>query len=830
MKKDIILLAALSFLVFLLLSPLLFGWLGVFTDDYYETFSRLCFNARSIQGGALPLWDPHVFAGGRVNFLPNTDMWYWPHYPFFSLVDLRNLNAAYTVLMKLPLVLHWIFCALAAYGLGRWGIRLHPVGAALGATIYALGGGMAYNICDPATVYAVVWVPMALWGIIAFAWQGKRWLGIAAAASIAFLGPCGSDVRAVFSLLTVIIALTVISLVFFRSEGGRKIGRLLLLGALVFIIGLLLSGPYWAAMYQVSSIYRSGSLLDLSRSASEAFSMPWHYLVTILVPDFYGTLTNHAGVDLGISDLSEYSYIEGNLTGGYWLVMIWALGIAAAWRSRKLVKPTGRLGHWFLVGVLLYLFSILLVTGRYSPFYRLLARSCPVFSLPYAARWRVLQHLGSALITGVTVHWFWTARRSLSRKMIATVLLSTLILVGWQGFRFLSPGPSRVFSYGWDHYRSWLLRGPLLYLLLLSAGSLWLLWAARKRYAPAVLLAAVLGESTILAFLVIYFLSWGRTPEWVHYKSPVESEFFRWTEHPSLFNHPSPRSGPLRACYYFSMLDQVATLHGGDYLLGHNSKPLLPRLRRILQKITIGYPYALRLTHPRSKFFSNMSVRHLVLDRPDALPPELADSRLLPGNKKLYGYQLKTTLPRAFTQDRVVECAPDEARHELLSGDLRRAAFLEESKRLAVSGERSAGNKILPNAEVISYKEFREREKQGMKSQMVKGFKELQKLNRIERVWLPSPNRMNILIEVKKPALLVTTDIFYPGWRVSVDGQPETPLRVNYLQRGVWLDKGTHKVQWVFRPPAVKWGFMLLGLGFIGLVGLVIWPRRKLKI
>ena len=129
----------------------------------------------------------------------------------------------------------------------------------------------------------------------------------------------------------------------------------------------------------------------------------------------------------------------------------------------------------------------------------------------------------------------------------------------------------------------------------------------------------------------------------------------------------------------------------------------------------------------------------------------------------------------------------------------------------------------------MSYKEFREIERDDKKSQPEKRFEELQKINRIKYVRLPSPNRMNIQIEVKKAALLVTTDVFYPGWRVKVDGRDKNPLRVNYLQRGVWLSKGLHQVEWLFRPPAVKWGFMLLGFGIIGLVGLVIWPRRGVK-
>jgi hypothetical protein len=52
----------------------------------------------------------------------------------------------------------------------------------------------------------------------------------------------------------------------------------------------------------------------------------------------------------------------------------------------------------------------------------------------------------------------------------------------------------------------------------------------------------------------------------------------------------------------------------------------------------------------------------------------------------------------------------------------------------------------------------------------------------------------------RRPALLVLTDLHYPGWKVLVDGRDAALERVDYLLRGVMLEPGTHRIEFVYRP------------------------------
>jgi hypothetical protein len=62
------------------------------------------------------------------------------------------------------------------------------------------------------------------------------------------------------------------------------------------------------------------------------------------------------------------------------------------------------------------------------------------------------------------------------------------------------------------------------------------------------------------------------------------------------------------------------------------------------------------------------------------------------------------------------------------------------------------------------------------------------------------PERMAATTDARARALLVTADVFLPGWEARIDGR-EVPLeRVDYLLRGVVVPAGRHEVELTYRP------------------------------
>ncbi len=68
---------------------------------------------------------------------------------------------------------------------------------------------------------------------------------------------------------------------------------------------------------------------------------------------------------------------------------------------------------------------------------------------------------------------------------------------------------------------------------------------------------------------------------------------------------------------------------------------------------------------------------------------------------------------------------------------------------------------------------------------------------------------IHYVVRCEKEALLLTTEVAYPGWRAWIDGQEAPLLRANYIQRAVQVPAGTHLVTMRFEPEGWRIGMIL---------------------
>ena len=88
-------------------------------------------------------------------------------------------------------------------------------------------------------------------------------------------------------------------------------------------------------------------------------------------------------------------------------------------------------------------------------------------------------------------------------------------------------------------------------------------------------------------------------------------------------------------------------------------------------------------------------------------------------------------------------------------------------------------------------------------------------------------NDVVIQTESNVPKLLFLSDVYDPGWSVSVDGKPATLLRADFDFRAVAVSSGTHTVRMRYRPVSVRLGLMMAGFATL-ILGLFILRKRKL--
>ncbi len=87
--------------------------------------------------------------------------------------------------------------------------------------------------------------------------------------------------------------------------------------------------------------------------------------------------------------------------------------------------------------------------------------------------------------------------------------------------------------------------------------------------------------------------------------------------------------------------------------------------------------------------------------------------------------------------------------------------------------------------------------------------------------------RLVIRAECETPGVLVVADAWYPGWSVTVDGEPAELLRANYAFRGVVLPEGEHEVVFTFRPSTWSAALPMCAVGLLVVIALLVWPTRE---
>ena len=66
------------------------------------------------------------------------------------------------------------------------------------------------------------------------------------------------------------------------------------------------------------------------------------------------------------------------------------------------------------------------------------------------------------------------------------------------------------------------------------------------------------------------------------------------------------------------------------------------------------------------------------------------------------------------------------------------------------------------------------------------------------------PNRLTYDVNSGKGGILVFSEIYYPGWTATVDGEPAELGRVDYLLRAMQVKPGRHEVVLSFFPKSVN--------------------------
>jgi Bacterial membrane protein YfhO len=717
----------------------------------------------------VPLWDPYIL-GGR-SFLGD------PQSAVLSPFSAPSYGLPFWDSLAVAAALKLFVAAFGAFLLGR----------ALGMRF---GGALLSGLVFGFSLWAVTWVSwphMSVWAFL-------PWLCLLAEACVRRPGPLPfAGLAAVVGLqfvgghpassLQVLLVLALFWLVRTLADRGlreRRGWRLLTL------FGAVLTGTALAAVALVPFVELLAHSSDATAraDASELLHQPSRYLLGVFLPDYWGRKASALQFGTG---LEERAYYVAALP-----LMLAAVALAVTSALRRVaVALTGA--------------ACLSIAAGLPPLYDLVV-ALPGFDSANNGRFAVITVLCLAVLAGWGLDELAGGRALPRRRVVvgvATGLLALPLLIAAVDHEFGRKALGQALKVAFVLEDPPPRNPPVVKLAavvewaLLGGAALLLIWLRlRGRVGAAAFTAMALG----LVALDLFRAGLGYNPaipeshavqpvtpalRYLQERQPARFSALRITDTLALA-YPMPPNVAMRYRIqdargyvipteerYFSLWRDV--VHRGEgcyYLFCTQEPPANERSYRALALLGVRY----LLQHPDDPPAAGLTP---VYDGPDA--------RI---------YRNPAALPRAFLVDRQVVADGADAARETVTArgfPVRAAAVTERPLRGLATG--GSGTVSPGSARVADYK--------------------------AERVVVDT--------DARRPALLVLTDNWFPGWKARVDGRDVPVERVDYLIRGVAVPAGRHRVEFRYQPASwrIGWIVSLVALLAIVAVALLGWRAAR---
>lgn len=780
-------------------------------DGYYPGHIAV---ARAFAKGELPTWEPGSWCGWPLIVDPYNGVFYPLNVVYYVLGPARGLGFS--------VVLHVVLGGAGMWWLlrrRRLGLGLETEAALLGAFGFALSSFFVVRIRHVIFIQMMAWLPWILVGVEGWLAERRRGALVLVAGATALALVAGALSIGHFAALAVAVYAVARSIDAAREAGGPGAGRraladLLRLGGAA-LVGVLVAGAQLVPT--VAHLPYSPRSLGSDYAFASSYAWPsLRYLVTLVAPDFFGG--EYRSRYVGAPNHWE-------LCGWYVGALTVALAPFALWARKPVVRgaalPEGapsvrRRGLELPVLAALVLLAVGLALGDAGPVHPLFFRFVPLYAalrcparallmavlvlpifgahgaaalaerLPRAAGGRrgvgVVAAVLCLLVGGVAAWWLWPRRgERLPVELAELALVQLVLLVGAVG---ASLALARTGWFGG--------RGLLVAWTVFLAGDL---LATGRRYVQ---------------------------PQPADYPAGMERfgavEWLRAHADGARFVN-DPR-GPFR-------LHNVGMVLGLENASGYDSVGIwryvdflyLMKNGRLYPEKKLKHDFAgIGVWNLSSRLLDLMNVRWLIAESAPGQPgpeggprwverftPRAGDTAPAAKhepiwNARLRVYENQSVLPRAFVVYRTeVPGSDDRLAMRLLAADFDpgRVALLE---------------KPLPAPWRLPAPVAGEAPPPHTTAQVV------------ER------GRHELVLEVtaEAPGLLVTSEIFYPGWSVTVDGEEVPIVRTDWTFRGVPLGPGHHRVVFRYRSRPTELGLGLSVLGLMALIGL--WYGSRLQV
>ncbi len=730
-------------------------------------FPTYRFAAGQIHQGRLPLWNPYLYGGSPFISDIQAGLFYPPNLFLFLLWP----DFPYPALQWLALA-HLFWAGLGMYVL----VRSVDLGPTRLSRLAALFAALAFALSDPFLIHlgnlnliaVLSWLPWVLAAFqAALRRRDLRWAMVAAGlfAVANYAGHIQSSYYIALALL--LYAAIWAGWEWWGAEdtpGPHKGGRGWFPLACLAGTGVV-TGLLTAPILLPGlelSRYTERSLFTYQDTV--AFSLAPTQLIGLITPGFFG---RGPALHWSLWDRVELPYL-----GVAALLTVVAGYCLAAPRVRRRLMP------WLVMA----LFGLVTALGIYAILHGWLTLLLPGFGQFRApARALILWSLGGAVLAAVGLDavrtWPDRPRDDLAAGEAAGLLDGVL-----RGGALILLGILLPLSYLalllTQENETVFLRASVAGLALVWAGifwgGTWFLMGARRR-------GWISGPAFALAMVGLLFFDLAATGAYTDISPQDPTVGF---QHPEIVDFLRQDEGLFRIDTRTDIADRwqpdAAALHGLQDV-GGVANPLVLRHWTLLWESLGGR---------HTRLYDMLNVKY-VLARADTPLPEGKFEPVFTAPRDLILYRNRHFLPRAWLVHRAV-VVPEEAlgRSMLQQPDFDPTQTVLLHDKGAPALDASPGG-----AEQVTVTAY-------------------------------GPNEIWLSVQATAPAYLLLSEVWYPGWQATVNGEPATIYRANLALRAVAVPVGESTVVLRFVPATWRWGIALFGLGLVLLVaGSLPWMR-----
>lgn len=860
--------------------PLLAEGREYFVSDhtyFFEPFARLIKEGWLAQ--RVPLWNPYIYCGSPQLANPSPGIFYFPNFLFVAF--------PYSAALALIQFFHQLVAFAGAYLLSRM-LRFSVAASSFVGLTVALSGyffSLPANYTLPATF---AWGLLALYGLAAIAQKRNRLAYVVLAIlSVHWMLMAGRPeiYVPVFIMFAFLILLMVLNL--FKLPGveleDSELGTSVKLSARIKVtywqslaigLGILMSMTMLLPVYEWSKLSPRASGLDLNQVFN--WSCNWYDFLCLAFSQPLGDLQQPRTLFGGAvaSRAGYYPFLPSAYIGPVVVTLVF-FGLAD-----KTFKY-----RFYAFGAALV--AVLLSLGKYTPISAFLLKTLPILSiLRYPVKLLIFVILFLAILAGRGLHALEEGQRSkvaiiLSHSVwIIALAIATTFTFAPDWVHGIQPMFSAAF------YKA--LGRPMIFTALIGLiFSLVIAFSKKLKIADKQTLALIVVAALIGSLIVPAFQYRQKTaaPGYFAYEGTLLKKLkLLRQETEDIDGKPSAILPPRLLTVYFDPLrmnpDYQENLPrecvNGEAYMQYCREMLLPNICIDWhQPVTFGYESSetkdyrstfLKFLHRSSidtkgatddelarfcKITSTRYVASSIIGSGKKGPIRMLNSRwfkLLEEDSEynLRLYEVLDTLPRAFIASSWVKRNQEQVLNSFLKGPSLpgSGAYVEEDQKLLPASDWLASfdgaNGDGPSGDGAGDNEVRKISGIAPGEQKLPATSSSEQQPALTTPAEASVNKVTILqdqnehvalsVQCDRDSLVVLNDRFYPGWKAKIDSVPATIYRANGFMRSVYVTKGSHLVEFDYRPDCLRFGLYLAALAiFVTLVLVMVSLAKPAK-